>query len=743
MPPDHARDVVSEEFDDDDMPPPVDNATSPTYTFSPGMTPLSFSSTSAPPTATQDLSPQPSSSSFISNSPVSPLTPDESTRPFPMPTATQSRPHGKRRDPSYIPRPPNAFILFRCAFIKEQNVPGKVEGNHSRLSKIIGMFFFFGLCWKQLPPEEREKWEAKAVVAQAEHRAHYPDWRFRPGANAMAKLKVKDGLAAGTSRRRTARSRTKDAPPAEEDAQSAGSETKGKGKDKGKGKAKVSHTVSLEETRCAKIAGFVAEGIKGEELEVAVKQWEGDHRIPRTTAHPPKSKAPRPSTSHARSRSDLAVATHSVPSTKLGHDVPSETSTPANTSSPRTFTSDDNSPRTSTRSANTPNTTLKPDVVDSASTLSDVSLTHMFKRSLSAPISNDRLPHLPSSSSDPSDSSTDEFSPTSAEPSPGMWGSFKASVLHASGDAPTGTHSIHRGRDSISFPITSGPATVTAGTGSAYDSPQQQQQQQFTWQEAENRRRLEEIQDPDLWWTQKPHADIVETPFGYGEPRSPAVTVSTNDMGYEVAQGGSEFDRNYLKHYGSFDAPQDGSQQVKWADMSSSHNRQGLAVVLEDPYGDDCTTTTTADPSSVSASPPTLSLPSLSAGGGSSGYYYSPMSPTPSSSFSTLTGWAGEYKHHSMADFAPWPDNHHHHHNHNNTAAGSSPATSSSPWYTTENAPAWGTAPQLQHSHMAQEASDWDHLEYRAAGDLHLPVEPPRRLLSFQEELRRANSSNS
>lgn len=123
-----------------DMPPSVDNGRSPTYTFSPGMTPLSFLSTSAP-TAAHDLSPQPSSS-FISTPPISPLTPDDHARAFPMAT-TQSRPHGKRRDPSYIPRPPNAFILFRCAFIKEQNVPGKVEGNHSRLSKIIGMSLVF------------------------------------------------------------------------------------------------------------------------------------------------------------------------------------------------------------------------------------------------------------------------------------------------------------------------------------------------------------------------------------------------------------------------------------------------------------------------------------------------------------------------------------------------------------------------------------------------------------------------
>ena len=93
-----------------------------------GMTPRSFQATAAP-----TDSPNPSIST-ISSPPPSPV---EITREAAMPVVP-SRPHGKRRDPSYIPRPPNAFILFRSAFIREQNIPGKVEGNHSKLSKIIG-----------------------------------------------------------------------------------------------------------------------------------------------------------------------------------------------------------------------------------------------------------------------------------------------------------------------------------------------------------------------------------------------------------------------------------------------------------------------------------------------------------------------------------------------------------------------------------------------------------------------------
>jgi hypothetical protein len=46
--------------------------------------------------------------------------------------------HARKRDAGHIPRPPNAFILFRSSFIKSESVPGNIEGNHSTLSKIIG-----------------------------------------------------------------------------------------------------------------------------------------------------------------------------------------------------------------------------------------------------------------------------------------------------------------------------------------------------------------------------------------------------------------------------------------------------------------------------------------------------------------------------------------------------------------------------------------------------------------------------
>ncbi|PPQ91150.1 hypothetical protein CVT25_003055 [Psilocybe cyanescens] len=682
-----------------DMPPLVDNP-NPNYTFFSGMTPLSFTSTSAP-TASQDSNPQPSRS-LISSLPASPITPDASTSSFSIPMS-QPRPHGKRRDPSYIPRPPNAFILFRCAFIKEQNVPGKVEGNHSKLSKIIG------LCWKQLTPEEREKWEAKAVLAQAEHRAHYPDWRFRPGANALAKLKIQDGAGPVTSRRRSVHSRTVKILTSPEDGDEDGlvlGETKGKGKEKGKGKTKSSRMLSIEETRCAKIAGFVAEGIKGQELEVAVKEWEGDHKMPKTSPRivKPKGRASQASATTS-SRTKSSSTSGAQLSAKQTSDEPPELSSSAQSS----WTPDLSStrPNASGTPGRAPSKISTVDSVGSA-ILSDVPLTHMYKRAPSAPVSNMGLPY--EYSSERSSTSSGEDSPSPGEPSPGQWGSFKSPETR---EAPARPHT-HSRRDTISLPMQSGSA---AGT---LDSPHH-----LTWQEAENQRRMEELHGPESWWSQRSPSDSPQ--LGYSDhtsqQQSVAVRHTTEGMGYDAPHRGNQFDRRYLERFGPYDHVQDGSHRVEWTHLSPANNRQGLVAVIEDPYKEDCNN------ASSSNSIPTLSLPTLP----NSSYYHSPISPQtssfPSSSFSTLTGWAGDYRNNTSAMKTWSSDNILNH--------------SSRSWYNSEAALSWGPGrPELHRPHLAVDSEDWDRIEYRTASNLHLPVEPPRQL-DFIGELRRAQGGTA
>ena len=98
--------------------------------------------------------------------------------------------HAKKKPENHIPRPPNAFILFRSHFIKSQHVSSDVETNHSTLSKIIG------LTWQNLPPEERQTWHARAKIALEEHKRKFPQYTFRPlhtkGKGAAEKRKVRE-----------------------------------------------------------------------------------------------------------------------------------------------------------------------------------------------------------------------------------------------------------------------------------------------------------------------------------------------------------------------------------------------------------------------------------------------------------------------------------------------------------------------------------------------------------------------
>lgn len=119
----------------DDMPPLVENPyPSMTFTFAANMTPITYSTDPMSIDATQE---QVFPSFAISSEPSTPQ----------LETRTS---HHKKKDANHIPRPPNAFILFRSSFVKAQHIPEKIEGNHSALSKIIGTRHNFLNC--DIPP---------------------------------------------------------------------------------------------------------------------------------------------------------------------------------------------------------------------------------------------------------------------------------------------------------------------------------------------------------------------------------------------------------------------------------------------------------------------------------------------------------------------------------------------------------------------------------------------------------------
>ncbi|KAJ2914339.1 hypothetical protein MD484_g6081, partial [Candolleomyces efflorescens] len=141
--------------------------------------------------------------------------------------ATKRTPHSKKKPENHIPRPPNAFILFRSSFIKQQHVSQEVETNHSTLSKIIG------IAWKSMPEIERQKWHAKAKEEQEAHRRKFPKYAFKP------------------------------------------QQAKGKG---GTGsKRKVREVEPKDLKRCAKIAELLVQGMKGKELDNEIAEFDKHH----------------------------------------------------------------------------------------------------------------------------------------------------------------------------------------------------------------------------------------------------------------------------------------------------------------------------------------------------------------------------------------------------------------------------------------------------------------------------------
>ena len=222
-------------------------------------------------------------------------------------------------------------------------------------------------------------------------------------------------------------SRVKDHPPDDEAAHDELVDAEQGEKRKVKEKGKNKPSARMLSLRCAKIADFVAEGIRGEELEVAVKQWEGDRKMGKEKPQRPRlsrTRAASSASTHARSNSYTTMSDNHYP-----NDSPPPTSNP--------------SPQHSA---------LKPAAYHS-SLSSGVPLTHMFKRSL----------------------------------------------------------------------ISSSTATTS------FDA------QYLTWQDAENQRRLEEMQEPNSWWGESRLADI-------GYQRASRIT----ELGYDNC-GASYFDCGYVE----------------------------------------------------------------------------------------------------------------------------------------------------------------------------------------------------
>ncbi|KAF9456808.1 high mobility group box domain-containing protein, partial [Collybia nuda] len=122
------------------------------------------------------------------------------------------------RSGNRVPRPRNAFMIFRSEFWAGDKISSSVERDHRHISRIIGH------CWNQLSETEKDVWRRKAEQEKVEHSLRYPGYRFSP-----------------TTRKKK---------PV---------------------KRKVKRNGKEELLRCKQVAALILSGKEGEELDTAVK----------------------------------------------------------------------------------------------------------------------------------------------------------------------------------------------------------------------------------------------------------------------------------------------------------------------------------------------------------------------------------------------------------------------------------------------------------------------------------------
>ena len=101
------------------------------------------------------------------------------SRDSPEPTTKRSPPlkcsrkyPSKRHDPTHIPRPRNAFIVFRSAFSLEQQKAG--TSKQQQLSKHAAF------VWNKMTDAEKFPYQETARLEKMLHQIEYPDYQYSP-----------------------------------------------------------------------------------------------------------------------------------------------------------------------------------------------------------------------------------------------------------------------------------------------------------------------------------------------------------------------------------------------------------------------------------------------------------------------------------------------------------------------------------------------------------------------------------
>ncbi|KAF8630654.1 hypothetical protein AX15_002804 [Amanita polypyramis BW_CC] len=89
-------------------------------------------------------------------------------------------------DPSWVARPRNAFIIFRCEYARLHSRVGR-RIRRTRTSAEKSLSKRAAEAWHQLPSQERDHFKTLADQERREHALLHPDYRFRPAKRHLPK----------------------------------------------------------------------------------------------------------------------------------------------------------------------------------------------------------------------------------------------------------------------------------------------------------------------------------------------------------------------------------------------------------------------------------------------------------------------------------------------------------------------------------------------------------------------------
>lgn len=102
-------------------------------------------------------------------------------------------------DPSWVARPRNAFIIFRCEYARRHSKLGRGVKRGTGPASEKSLSKRAGEAWHQLPREEKKRFKTLADQERSEHARLHPDYRFRPAKRILPQRIIRSRAASSSN----------------------------------------------------------------------------------------------------------------------------------------------------------------------------------------------------------------------------------------------------------------------------------------------------------------------------------------------------------------------------------------------------------------------------------------------------------------------------------------------------------------------------------------------------------------